>query len=315
MALATSAFTTFDAIGRREDLTDYIYDISPTDTPFLTGMARGKATNTLHEWQTDALAAAVDTNAALEGDEATTDAATPTVRLTNQTQISDKVPRVTGSLNAANSAGRRKEMAYQIAKRGKELKRDMEKSLLANKAKVAGDATTARVLAGVEAWTTTNTNKASDGTDPTAATGVDPRNDGTQRKLRENFLKEVLRECFDAGGEPDCIMAGPFNKQQISTFTGNSTRTDKGEDSKLVASVDVYKSDFGELKITPNRFQRSRSVHVFQLDMWACSYYRPMATWELAKTGDSERHQILCEYTLEARNEAASGIIADLTTS
>ena len=110
-------------------------------------------------------------------------------------------------------------------------------------------------------------------------------------------------------------MVGPFNKQVVSTFTGNATRTDKSEDKKLYASIDVYASDYGELKVVPNRFQRDRTAHVLDTDYWALSFLRPITIEDIAKTGDSEKKMIVTEFTLESRNEASSGAVADLTTS
>lgn len=276
--------------------------------------AKVKATATYHEWQTDTLAAASTSNAVIEGDDATTDAAAPTVRLGNYCQISDKVARVTGTQRAVNSAGRADELTYQMVKRAKELKRDMEAILLANQARAAASDTAARTTAGVPAWLTTNTSAGLTGADPSPI-GADARDDGTQRAFTEPLLKGVLASCWENGGEPDVIMLGSFNKQVASGFTGGATRMDKSEDKKLYASIDVYVSDFGELKIVPNRFMRSRDCLILQRDMWAIAYLRNMKTVELAKTGDSDRRQIICEYALEARNEAASGGVFDLTTA
>lgn len=315
MALETGGFTTYLAIGNREDLSDIIYNIAPTDTPFLSMAAKTKATAVNHEWQTDTLAAASAANAVLEGDAATVDAATATVRLGNICQISDKVPRVTGTQRAVVSAGRKDEMPYQIAKRGKELKRDMESSITANNAKVAGDATTARELAGAPAWMVTNTNKGGGAAADPTGDGTDARTDGDTRVLTESQLADVLKQCWDEGGEPDCVMLGSFNKQKASGFTGNSTRFDKGEDKKLTAAIDVYVSDFGEVKLIPNRFMRARDALVLQKDMWAVASLRGIERVDLAKTGDTDRVQIITEYTLESRNEKASGIIADLTVA
>ncbi len=316
MAQPTGTFATNDAVGIREDLSDVIYNIAPTETPFLNSCAHTEATARLHEWQTDSLAAAAN-NAAIEGDDAPQNSGTATTRLTNRTQITTKDARVTGSMRAVDSAGRSDELDYQVLKRGQECKRDMETGLLSNKIKVTGNDTLASQYAGIEAWIKTNTSKASDGTDPTAADGTDARNDGTQRALTEDMLKEVLREAWDAGGNPDCIMAGAFNRQKISGFTGNSTSTQKAEDMTLHATFRVYESDFGELKIVPNRFQRSRSVLVLEQDKWKIPFLtgRNMVTFDIAKTGDSDAKQILAEYTLESCNEAASGGIFDLTTS
>lgn len=313
MATPADTTSTFDAIGNREDLSNIIYDISPTQTPFISGIAHTNATATNHEWQTDSLAAAAN-NAVIEGEDATTTAATPTVRLGNRSQISDKVPRVTRTQRDIDSAGRGDELDYQIMKMAKELKRDMEFALLSNKAKVTGSESLAAELAGVPSWLVTNTNFGGGGADPTGD-GTDARTDGTQRAFAEADLKAVLSAAWDEGGEPDLIMLGSFNKQAMSSFTGNATRTVDASDKRLTAAIDVYVSDFGELSVIPNRFMRSRDALVLQMDMWALASIAEFQETPLAKTGDSDRVQLLSEYTLESRNEAASGGIFDLTTS
>ncbi|HIO02144.1 MAG TPA: head protein [Alphaproteobacteria bacterium] len=314
MAQPADVFSSYDAVGNREDLSDVIYDISPTATPFLSSIAKVTATATNHEWQTDSLAAAVATNAVIEGDEATTDAATPTARRGNYTQILDKVPRVTGTQRANDSAGRGDEMDYQVAKRMKEIKRDLESSLLANNAKVAGDDSTARVMAGVEAWIATNTSAGVGGADPTGD-GTDARTDGTQRAVTDTPIDRVLASIADAGGEPTKLMVGSFNKQAISGLTGNAPRRVDGQEQVLSQAVFVYRSDFGDLEIVFNRFQRARSALILDMDHWALAALRDFQSSDLSKTGDSDRKLILFEGTLESRNEAASGIVADLTTS
>jgi hypothetical protein len=317
MALPTSTFTVYEAIGNREDLADDIYRIDPTDTPFISGVETTKATGVKHEWQTQALAAAVTTNAVLEGDDAVTDAATPTVRLFNYCQISDKVGRVSGTQQAVDHAGRDDEYAYQRMLKGLELKRDMESTLLTNKPAVAGAAATARELASIGAWIATNDDfDATSGTSPSPIDGSDARNDSSAvRAFTEAQLKNVLQLCWTQGGKPDKIMVGGFNKQAFSTFTGRATPTEDVKSKKIVASVDAYESDFGTVKVVANRFMRGRDCLVLQMDMWGVSYLRKFVENELAKTGDSDRFQILSEYTLEARNEKASGGVFDLTTS
>lgn len=320
MALPTNTFTTYAASGNREDLSDQIYRIDPTDTPFMSGIEREKATAVAHEWQTQALAAVDSTNAVLEGDDATTDAVTSTVRLGNVCQISDKVARVTGTQQAVEHAGRDDEMAYQEMLKGLELKRDMESILCGtNQAKDAGNASTARKTASVLSWIKTNTNKGTAGgaADPAAADGTGARTDGTQRAFTETQLKDVLKKCFDAGGKPDTVMVGGFNKQAFSTFTGRATPMEDTKAKKIVASVDVYEGDFGTLKVIANRFSRPRDALVLQMDMWAIAYLngRKMVSIPLAKTGDSERRQILSEYALVSRNEKASGGVFDLTAA
>ena len=314
MAQPTNTFDTYDSVGEREDLSDVIYSISPTDTPFLSSAAKTQATAVLHEWQTDALASAVTTNAVIEGDEATLDAATATVRLSNSSQIMDKTVVITGTQESVDKAGRASEIAYQIAKKAKELKRDMEATITGNIAEVAGNATTARKMGTLGAWVITNDDKASDGTTGSGI-GNTARTDGTQRAFTEASLKSVIKSVWNAGGDPSMIMCGPFNKQKLSGFTGNSTRFDAGADATLYTSVDVYASDFGQLQVVPNRFSRDRDAYVFDMDYWGVAFLRDFSMHELAKTGDSEKRQLLVEATLESRNEGASGLIADLTTS
>lgn len=315
MSLPSETLATYQAVGNREDLSDAIFRIDPVDTPFMTGVDKVKATAVNHEWQTQALAAAA-ANAVMEGDDATTDAVTPTVRLGNICQISDKVARVSGTQQAVEHAGRDDELAYQEMLKGLELKRDMEYNLVGvNQAKVTGDTTTARKTASLISWIKTNTSKS--GSDPSAADGTSSRTDGTQRAFTEAQLKTVLSAIWTSGGKPDTIFTGAFNKQVFSTFTGRATPTEDAKSKKIVASVDAYESDFGTLKVVANRFQRSRDVHVLEMDKWGLGFLngRKMVSIPLAITGDSRRKQVLSEYVLEARNEKSSGGVYDLTTS
>ena len=313
MAQPTNTFDTYDSVGEREDLSDVIYSISPTDTPFISSAAKTKATAVLHEWQTDALAAASTSNAVIEGDEATLDAVSPTTRLSNSSQIMDKTVVITGTQEAVDKAGRASEIAYQIAKKAKELKRDMEATITGNQAEVAGDASTARKLGSLGAWVASNDDFGAGGA--SGSVGNTARTDGTQRAFTEASLKTVIKNVWNAGGDPSMIMVGPFNKQKLSGFTGNSTRFDAGADATLYTSVDVYASDFGQLQVVPNRFSRDRDAYVLDMNYWGIAFLRDFTMHELSKTGDSEKRQLLVEATLESRNEGASGLVADLTTS
>jgi hypothetical protein len=169
------------------------------------------------------------------------------------------------------------------------------------------------------AWITTNTDKGG-GTaaDPTAADGTSARVDSaTLRAFTEAQVKNVIKKCFDNGGKPSTVMLNSFNKQQFSTFTGRGTPMQDQGDKKLTAVVDVYESDFGRFKVVPNRFMRQRDAFVLQMDMWSFAPLpgRSFISYNLAKTGDSDAKTVLTEWTLEARNEKASGGIFDLTTS
>ena len=313
MAQPTNTFDTYDSVGEREDLSDVIYSISPTDTPFISSAAKTKATAVLHEWQTDSLAAAVTNNAVIEGDEATLDAVSATTRLSNSSQIMDKTVVITGTQEAVDKAGRASELAYQIAKKAKELKRDMEATVTGNIAEVTGGSSTARKMGTLGSWIETNDVFGAGGASGTA--GNTARTDGTQRAFTEAQLKSVIKSVWNEGGEPSMIMVGPFNKQKLSGFTGNSTRFDAGADATLYTSVDVYASDFGQLQVVPNRFSRDRDAYVLDMNYFAIAFLRDFSMHELSKTGDSEKRQLLVEATLESRNEKASGLVADLTTS
>ena len=317
MATPADTTSTYDAIGNREDLSDVIYDISPTDTPFLSGIAHVGATATNHEWQTDDIGTASSSNAVIEGNDATTTAATPSVRLGNYTQISDKVPRVTRTQRQVDSAGRGDELDYQIMKMSKLLKNDMESTLLANKPKAVGSESVARESAGIEAWLSTNTNLGTSGVAGTGD-GTTARVTGTDRALAESQLKLVLASCYDEGGNPDTIFVSSFNKQAMSAFVGGGTsgpaqRTVNG--TRIETAIDIYVSDFGSLAVFPSRHMVSESMLILEMDMWDMATLADFQETPLAKTGDSDRVQILSEYTLVARNEKSSGIVSDLNQS
>lgn len=311
MAAPTNTYQTTAAVGNREDLTDVISRITPSETPFLSMIGTGKATNTLHEFQTQALTAPGD-NAQIEGDDASNNIIVPTVRLQNRTQIATKTVQVSGSQEGATSAGRKSEMAYQMALKSTELKTDIEYGLTQNAVANAGGAGVARRSRGLIGWVdSANANGGTGYVAPNYVTNV-AQTDGTTRAFTETLFKDVLQKCYSSGGKPNVVMMGPIQKQAFSTFSGNATRRTDAEDEKLYASVDVYVSDFGTLKAIPNRIQRPRDVHVLETEKWKMAWYRPYFSQDLAKTGDSIRKQILCEYSLEAVNPRANGIIADV---
>jgi hypothetical protein len=316
MAAPTNTFLTGAAIGNREDLSDMIYRIDPTDTPLVSAVETEKATAVNHEWQTQALAAAA-ANAQAEGNDFAGVAVTPTVRLGNICQISAKYAVVSGTQIAVDHAGRENEMAYQEMLKGLELKRDMEFIMFgANTAKASTDP---RSTASVLSWIKSNTSKGTAGgaADPSAADGTGTRTDGTQIAFTEARMKTVLSAIWTAGGKPNLISAGAFNKQQFSTFTGRSSQVEQASSKKIVAAVDAYESDFGKLKVIPDRFQRARDVLILETEKWAIAYLngRKFMSLHIAPTGDSQKRQILSEYALVARNEKSSGGVFDNTTS
>jgi hypothetical protein len=307
-------FTAHTAIGQREDLTDIIYDISPTEVPLMSSIGKTKATAVYHEWQTDSLAAATTANAAIEGADATSATLAPTVRLGNYTQIIQKTVQVSGTLDTVNKAGRKSEKAYQLAKAAAELKRDLETILLANQGRSAGTSTVARKLGSILSWIKTNSSVGTDGADP-ATIGVSTRTDGTVRTFTEALLKTVVSEVFVSGGSPKILMVGAAGKQKVSSFAGIAAQrymAPGNTPTTIIGAADIYMSDFGQISIVPNRFMRVRDALVLDPEYAALAYLRPFQTNDLAKTGDSENTQLLAEVTLEVKNEAAHGIVADL---
>lgn len=307
-------FTAHSAIGQREDLTDVIYDISPTDTPLLNTLARTKATAVYHEWQTDSLAAATTGNAAVEGADATSATLSPTVRLGNYCQIVQKTIQVSGTLESVNKAGRKSEKAYQLARASSELKRDIETILTSNQGRDAGSSSTARKMGTMLSWLKTNTSEGASGADPTTI-GVSTRSDGVARTFTEQLLKDVIKSVYESGGSPKVLLVGAAGKQKVSTFAGIAGQrymAPADAPTTIIGAADVYLSDFGSVSVVPDRFMRATDAFVLDPEYAAVAYLRPFATNELAKTGDSEKTQILAELTLEVRNEAAHGLITDL---
>jgi hypothetical protein len=320
MTIPVNAQTTYPTIGNREDLSDEIWKISPTETPFFSAVEKigTKAVN--HEWQTVAIDAVDTSNAQLEGDTIALNALTVTARLGNIHQISRKAVGVSRTQQAVDPAGRGNELGFQKMLKGQALKIDIDTILCGtNTAKVTGGTTTVRKTATVLSWIKTNTDKAVAGSpaDPTAADGTGTRTDGTQLAFTEGRLKNVLSKCYTQGGKPNLILPGAFNKQQFSLFTGRSTVTAQETSRKIVAAVDAYESDFGKLKVAPSRNVRTRDVLVFETAKWAIGHLpgSAMTAFNLAKVSDTDQAAMVSEYTLEARNEAASGGVFDCTTS
>ena len=315
-------FTRFDAVGAREDLVDVIYDISPQDTPIMSSIGKTKASAVYHEWQTDTLAAATTANAAVEGADATAATLSPTTRVGNHTQIVQKTVQVSGTLEAVDKAGRKSEKAYQLAKASAELKRDIETIITANQAVTVGNSSTARKMSSLLSWIKTNTNKGSGtttaGADPTTS-GVSARVDAdTTRTFTETMLKDVVQKVFTSGGTPTLLVVPPALKQVVSNFTGlaqHRYNSNASGEVTILAGADLYQSDFGVISIVPNRFMRSRDALVLDPEYAALAFLRPFQTNELARTGDSEKTQILAELTLEVKNEAAHGGVFDLSAT
>lgn len=324
MANPVGTFATYQAIGNREDLSDFIYNISPTEFPCMSMFKRSTASATKHEHQTDAYAASTAGGQVVEGNAASATTVTPTVRVFNYTEIQQKTLIISGTQNAVRHAGRKSELAYQIMKYSTDLKRNTEAAISGANGAAVGATGTARVSASLESWMSTNwttqsspTSAASEGFSASNLCTA-PVDASVQVTVTEANVKAIIRQAWVQGGKPDVILVGPYNKVKVSGFTGiltNNIFQQAGGQAKIVAAADGYVSDFGTLKVVPSRFNRDRTLCVLDTSYWAVAYLRPWQTVPLAKTGDNEQRMIVAEYTLESRNQAASGKVADLATS
>jgi hypothetical protein len=316
MAQPSNTYDSYDLVGVREDLSNVISRIDPTEVPFQSNIGKMSVSNTYFEWQTQALAAADADNAHIDGDDTANQAPTATVRVGGRTQIFKKSFGVSGTADAVNSAGRAKESAYQALLKGLELRRDIEARLVANKASVTGNSTSARQTAGIQAWLETNTSRGTSGADGGFSSGnVSAATDGTTRAFTETLLKTVNLSVYTAGGKASMLMMGPAQKTVFSGFAGLAqTRVnDPSGQTMIIGGADKYVSDFGTLTTTVNLFQDARSALLVDPSRAKVATLRPMKREKLAKTGDSEKYQIVCELGLMVENEAAHGIVADLT--
>ena len=319
MAQPSNTFDSYDIKGIREDLENVIYDISPEETPFYSSTKKVKASNTYHEWQTDSLRSSA-ANAHIEGDDTAGEARVATTRLGNYTQIFKNAVIIPDTDEGLDKAGRAAEMAYQVLKIAKEQKLDIEKALFDNNKYEAGSASAARELAGCGAYVGTNVANigGSGGANPTGSVpGNTARTDGTQTVFTQADFDTVMESIWTNGGKPDTVYLSSFQMNKALGFTGyNNQRSSIEATSKtVVKAVDIYVTPWGTVEFTPTRENRGRDVWIMQSDMWGCGVLRPTKNTELAKTGDSTKRQVLTELTLISKNEKASGLVADCSTS
>uniref|UniRef100_A0AAU6W0K4 Capsid protein n=3 Tax=unclassified bacterial viruses TaxID=12333 RepID=A0AAU6W0K4_9VIRU len=313
MATPVNAVATFTINGKREDLTDAIYNIDPYDTPFMTEIGKASAKAITHQWQTDALRAP-GVNAVVEGNDAVINAATPTVLLDNICQIATETLQVTGTTEAVDKAGRKSEMAYLLAKKSKEIKIDMEYGLIGvPQAKVQRTSAVAGKLGNIFSYYKTNGSMGAGGVAP-VGNGTDTGTAGTLRTLTEDMLMTASENIWKQGGKANKIMTSSTLKKAISkTFKGRATQINlDSSDSKVSQAVDVYETDFGTYTITANRWFKNDAIFMYDPKMHALCFLRPFTQFPLAKTGDSEKRQMLVEYTLRVNNEESGALIRDV---
>lgn len=303
-----AVYTSYDVVGKKEDVSDIISNISPTNTPFLTMIGKDKIHNTLFQWQEDVLANPNLSNAQVDGFVASDAALVPTVLRNNVTQILQKTINIAETTDAVARYGRAKETAYQVAKAGQELKRDLESILLSGQALANGSDGVARTLASFQAQV---------GNAPSYAGGGSMiiKTGGSTTAMTETVFVGALQQLYINGVDPSIVMVPPSEGLVIPGYAqaAGRYRTIPNESAsaskKLVNVVDLYVSPFGEVKVVMDRFQLATDYLIFDPGMWQLATLRPWARETLAKVGDSTRMMIVGEYSLKHKNYAASAIV------
>ena len=316
MAVPSNTIQNVARVGVREDLSDKIAELFPDDTPFINAIGRSSANNTLVEWQTDTLAAANQDNAAIQGDDLSNASRANTVRVGNHTQIFTKVVGASTTVEWTNKAGRQSELARELMKAGREIQTDIEKRAVGNYASVAAAAGVAGLFGGAQAWLTSNVSRGATGASGGFSAGiVAAATNGTQRTYTEALLKTVLQSVWSAGGNPKMVITNGTQKQAEAAFTGLAQARRETGDSRLtiVAGADVYVSDFGKIAFVADRFADARSALIVDPEYFDLAVGESMRPMDLAKTGLATRKALRTELTLRCLNQAASGIVADLT--
>ena len=323
MAQVSGTTDTYDLAGVAEDVEDAIFNISPTDTPLLSMAKRKKATNILHQWQTDSLAAATS-NKQIEGDDASFTTATTTTLLSNYTQILRKTVIVSRTADTVKKYGRAKELARLVTKYGKELKRDIEFALVTNQGSSAGGNATARQMAGLELMISTSAGNGINAHNTTGTTSVyangvwvAPTDGSATVTLTEAILVSGIQAAWSDGGDPSVIMLPFYQKRQVAAFSGATkyagAYTSQGKaQAALIGAVDVYISDAGSHRLVLNRYMRTRTVFGIDPEYISVAFLDGIEMHDLAKTGDAEKKMLITECCLVADNPDAHFKIQDL---
>lgn len=330
MAQISGTLDTYQTKGKAEDFRDVIYTIAVQNKPFLS--LAGKTDNvkaTKHQWQTDSLRTPAD-NAQIEGDEAAFTVPAATAEVGNFLQISRETVIVTGTTQAQKLYGRKDELKRQLRKKSDELLRDVERAIVGvNQASVAGASATARRSGSLTGWLTTNVSRGAGGANGGYQSGtglVNAATDGTTRAFTETLFKSVVQSCHQQGSMPTIAMMSPKDKVTFSSFTGiavnrvdNAAERSAHKQAVILAGADIYQGDFGKQAIVSNPFMstalggRAREAFLLEPGMVDVGYLRRMTTETLGRSGDAEKRLLLCEWTLVVKNEAAHGVVADLS--
>lgn len=295
-----AAYTSYDTVGKKEDISDVITMISPTKTPFTTLVKEGKVHNTIYQWQEDSLASPNLSNAQIDGFVATDATPIPTVMRNNVTQILAKTVNVAETTDAVARYGRAKETAYQLSKYAAEVKRDLESIYLSGQTTAAGSDTVARTMNSFQAQVDTSL---------LVKTG------SPTTTMTETVLMTTLEALYVNGVDPEILMIPPAESIAIANYAAAAGRYRTLSDAQSKASsvlvnvIDLYVSPFGEVKVVLNRFQLATDYLIFDPGMWERPVLRPWSRETLAKVGDSTRMLIVGEFSLRHKNYFASAIV------
>lgn len=313
MAKLANSFATFDAVGNREQLTDKIYMVDPEDTPFISAIGRVRVGGVFEEWQTDELEPATN-NKVVQGNEPTPNAVTPTDRLGNRTQISEKTFAVTGTQEAVQKAGRKSEISYQGLKKSVELKRDQDFAALQNSTAIAAASTVAPQSRGVLGFIMTNTNHGVGGVDPNPYSNT-AQVDGAVRDLEESMVKDISRQLYaNSDNKANSLFVPAAQREIVSSFSGGAAKWRDAQKNEVNTTVDVYRTDYGRFTVVNSRHQRDRDIFALNLSTWKLGILRALQEIKLAKTGDNEKRMVNMEWTLICENEKSNAAIRDLAT-
>lgn len=324
MAVITNTFTTAQAVGLREELSDVVSRITPEDTQLYSLIEKSKCVSIHPEWETDDLAAP-GVNAREEGEDYNFDAITPPVRMGNYTQILRKDWIISGTQEEVSEAGNVQKRKYQKLKKGVEIRKDIEFAIVSNTASVAGST---RYFGGLPSWLTTNVSRGSGGSNGGFNTGTGltvAATNGTQRAFTKALMDGVMQSGYQNGATFRNVSVSPYVKSVFVTFMSDTNVAQfryavsaGGERNTIIATADVYEGPFGKVMIMPNRVQAASAAvarNAFFIDpdfaefLWLRKIQEDK---EVAKTGDADKGVIIGEGTFKVKNEKGLGVVADI---
>lgn len=293
-----------------EDIWDTITNITPADTPFLSAIGKRKVANVLFEWLEDELKSPTGTNKAVEGADAVATTRSQPVRLNNYVQIFSDSFKVSGTVDAEKTIGRDKVSSYEASKSIKYLLTEMEYALINNATNAAGDASTARQTKGMAGFLTTN--------DKSFASYA------ATNDFEEDKFVAMAEACYSTGGKPTTLLVPPSQARKIAWWNGAGkiTTMSNATDKEMILSVLVLETPFGRVKVVIDRFIANdnqsgtlyNQVYLIEPEKFRLATLRPMKTTQLAKTGDADKWQTLCEVGLECRAEKAMAVCGKCAT-